>query len=281
MSPSGIPPTMVDKGHLSVTIPAFLGLLVAKDGKPTSGFHPLVVISHGYGGSWRNQSWLAGDLASPRLCRGGARSSWHGPAFDKTPAEAARLWERPRDLDRVIDALTGDSDLGGGIAKSRIAAVGHSLGGWTVIALAGARFEAERVAADCKTHSDLASCVVFNKLGTGQDTPPPGRRPAATLGTTGSARLSRSTSVLREALRPQVLRLSASPSLFSLRGPTSPICRPPLESGYLMGSLPAETSRYVEVAGATHFSFMQLCKPGAVELIEEETPGDGIVCQEV
>ena len=52
-----------------------------------------------------------------------------------------------------------------------------------------------------------------------------------------------------------------------------------MESGYLMDSLPAETSRYVEIGDATHFSFMQLCKPGAIALIEEETPGDGIVCE--
>lgn len=29
-----------------------------------------------------------------------------------------------------------------------------------------------------------------------------------------------------------------------------------------------------------HFSFMQRCKPDAVVLIEEETPGDGIVCKD-
>ncbi len=53
-----------------------------------------------------------------------------------------------------------------------------------------------------------------------------------------------------------------------------------LESGYLAEHLPKTSSAYVEIPDATHFSFMQPCKPGAVELIEEETPGDGIVCKD-
>ena len=44
--------------------------------------------------------------------------------------------------------------------------------------------------------------------------------------------------------------------------------------------LPQGTSRYLEIADAAHFTFMQLCKPGARALIEAETPGDGVVCDD-
>ncbi|CAN7204084.1 hypothetical protein LJR255_000593 [Pararhizobium sp. LjRoot255] len=53
-----------------------------------------------------------------------------------------------------------------------------------------------------------------------------------------------------------------------------------LESGYLAQYLPKASSTYVEIPDAMHFSFMQLCKPGAGALIEEEMPGDGIVCKD-
>ncbi|WP_374336605.1 hypothetical protein [Leeia sp.] len=52
------------------------------------------------------------------------------------------------------------------------------------------------------------------------------------------------------------------------------------ESGYLAAHLPKESTQAIGVDGATHFSFMQLCKPGAAELIEASDPGEGIVCQE-
>lgn len=51
------------------------------------------------------------------------------------------------------------------------------------------------------------------------------------------------------------------------------------ESGFLADYLPRDMHQYHVYEDATHFSFMQLCKEGAIELIEEEAPSDGIVCQ--
>jgi predicted dienelactone hydrolase len=53
-----------------------------------------------------------------------------------------------------------------------------------------------------------------------------------------------------------------------------------LESGYLAQKLPKASSTYVEISDAMHFTFMQLCKPGASDLIEKEAPGDGVVCRD-
>ena len=44
--------------------PAFLGIPAIRNASPDAGSHPLVVLSHGYGGSWRNLNWLAGELAT-------------------------------------------------------------------------------------------------------------------------------------------------------------------------------------------------------------------------
>lgn len=53
-----------------------------------------------------------------------------------------------------------------------------------------------------------------------------------------------------------------------------------LESGWLATHLPTQSSQLVMVPDAMHFSFMQLCKPGAEAIIEEEMPGDVIVCRD-
>ncbi len=44
--------------------------------------------------------------------------------------------------------------------------------------------------------------------------------------------------------------------------------------------LPSATTSYALVPGSLHFSFMQPCKPGAAALIEEEAPGESIVCKD-
>lgn len=57
-------------------------------------------------------------------------------------------------------------------------------------------------------------------------------------------------------------------------------CPAQLESADLAKRLPAATSRYVEIADASHFSFLSPCKPGAVALLEEDAAGDGVICRE-
>ncbi|MDB4837210.1 hypothetical protein OAH87_01950 [Marinomonas sp.] len=52
------------------------------------------------------------------------------------------------------------------------------------------------------------------------------------------------------------------------------------ESGFLAQHIPQQHRVYKIYSDATHFSFMPLCKAGAIELIEEEKLGDGIVCKD-
>jgi predicted dienelactone hydrolase len=57
------------------------------------------------------------------------------------------MWERPKDLSVVLDKLLADPVFGPRIDRKRIGAAGFSLGGYTVIALAGARLDLERLQA--------------------------------------------------------------------------------------------------------------------------------------
>ncbi|MFA0125278.1 alpha/beta hydrolase family protein, partial [Vibrio sp. 10N.261.48.A2] len=81
--------------------PAFIGTQIIKDAKIQSGKFPAVLISHGYRGNWRNQNWLATALAH----RGYIVASVNHPgttSFDQSPEQAAKWWERPRDITRTL-----------------------------------------------------------------------------------------------------------------------------------------------------------------------------------
>ncbi|WP_439530788.1 alpha/beta hydrolase family protein [Pannonibacter sp.] len=251
----------------------FHGIEAVRDAVPDGQDHPLVVLSHGYGGSWRNLNWLAGEL----VAQGYVVAAPDHPGtttFNRDPAFAAEIWERPKDLSRVIDAVLADPALAGDVDASRIAAIGHSLGGWTVTAAAGARFDTRRFAEDCaKGHSPRA-CGLLQELGL--DNP----RVEADL---KDPRIGAFVSLdlgLARGFTPESLNQLGVPALIFGAGVDIGDLPARLESGYLAEHLPAVTSTYVEMPDAMHFSFMQLCKPGAVELIEEETPGDGIVCKD-
>lgn len=102
-----------------------------------------MVLSHGFRGNWGNQSWLASPLAHQWLHRGGSqppRTTTH----DRRTEAAAQLWQRPIDLQRAIDAVMAQPDQFGRVAKRQIAVAGHSLGGWTALEIAGARFDPKR-----------------------------------------------------------------------------------------------------------------------------------------
>lgn len=124
-----------------------------------------MVLSHGNGGSWINQTWLASALAH----QGYIVAAVNHPGTtsrDRSPQAAALLWQRPVDLSRAIDAVTAQPEKFGAVAKDRIAIVGHSLGGWTVLEAGGARFDPERFAEDCKVHPQLSSCTAYQQMNT-------------------------------------------------------------------------------------------------------------------
>lgn len=76
-------------------------------------------------------NWLATELAQQGYIVA-APDHPGTTTFNKDADQAAKLWGRPHDLSRVIDVLTTDPKLVGKVDIRRIAAIRHSLGGWTV-----------------------------------------------------------------------------------------------------------------------------------------------------
>ncbi len=252
---------------------AFVGVQVVRDGTPDTTTRPLVVLSHGYGGSWRNLNWLAGELVGQGYIVA-APDHPGTTVFNKDPAHASMLWERPRDLSRVIDAVMENPGWAGTVVPGRIAAVGHSLGGWAVIALAGARFDPARFVKHCLNNSSLWACWFQEELGLASP---------ALGGAMGDSRVGAFVSLdlgLARGFSPESLAAITKPTLVIAAGIDIGGMPASLESHYITEHLPKDRVTSIEIVGAMHFSFMQLCKPGAATLLEEEKPGDGIVCKD-
>jgi predicted dienelactone hydrolase len=131
----------------------------ALDAEPELGPHPAVLLSHGAFGAARNYSWLAEHLARQGHCVVGV--SHYGESYvygaeTIDPGAAARPWLRPLDCSRALDYVLDQSELGGTIDRARVGAVGHSSGGNTVIALAGAVFDPDAMAQYCASNAASA-----------------------------------------------------------------------------------------------------------------------------
>jgi predicted dienelactone hydrolase len=120
---------------------------------------PVVLLSHGAMGAARSHSRLATALAARGYVVAGVshyRESWiYGPTT-LDPSAVLRLWERPLDLSFALDRLATIEELAPLVDLERVAALGHSSGGNTAIALGGARFDRAAIVAYCRTEAAAA-----------------------------------------------------------------------------------------------------------------------------
>jgi len=133
--------------------PLFSAGNAAPGARPLSSLakFPLIVMSHGTGGSAKSIAWLAAALAS----HGYIVAAVNHPGNNALEPYAAPgfilWWERARDLSVVIDQMLADAVFSGHIDRGRIGAAGFSLGGYTVIEIAGGRTDRSAFVDFCKS----------------------------------------------------------------------------------------------------------------------------------
>lgn len=245
------------------------------DGPLAEGTFPLVVVSHGMYGNTFNQAWLGSELSR----RGYIVAMVNHPGTStwlRDPDHTRRLWDRPVDLSRLISFLTEKSAFKDRIDSGRIHAAGHSLGGFTVMLLAGARFDQERYETTCVGEDQPVACQVltgWSIAGTDQDKIDMAAsrkdtrvKKIISLDLGGAPVLSR-TSLAELDVPVLVLGAGRQDMLDQER-----------ESRTLARSLPKSKVQHLELEDAGHFDFMGQCKPEGFAILKEHEPGDEIVC---
>jgi len=111
--------------------------------------YPLIIISHGSQGNALKMQWLGYYFASKGYIA--VAVSHNGTDEEELRNGGLTLsdfcmWERPKDVSRVIDKMLDDKFFSPRIDTARIAVAGFSLGGTTAIWAAGAIIDMERLA---------------------------------------------------------------------------------------------------------------------------------------
>jgi predicted dienelactone hydrolase len=119
----------------------------------TRARYPLIVLSHGTGGSAIQMAWLGTRLASDGYIVAAVSHPGNSTVSGYTAAGFTLWWLRPGDVSLLITQLLRDPPFAPHIDKKRIGAAGFSLGGYTVLELAGARTSLTRFHVFCRrTH---------------------------------------------------------------------------------------------------------------------------------
>lgn len=233
---------------------------VAIGAAPEARVKGLILLSHGTGGSEIGHSSLAEALARDGYLVAALRhpgDNWQDLSL-RTQGAERYFTVRPQQASRVIDALLQDPAWKDRIARDaqgpRVGAVGHSAGGYTVMALAGGQPEPARLGAHCASRQ--AEDPVLCSIGGRGASPADARAPEAVAD-------ARVRAVV--ALAPLGVVFTA-PSLAAVRIPTAVYVAerdtylvPRFHAGFIGAQVPG--SEVHTLANANHWAFMD--KPSA------------------
>jgi len=140
--------------------PLFLAGRAAKDASlaPSFGTYPLIALSHGTGGSALQMAWMGTYLAARGNIVVAVNHPGNNAVTGYTPQGFMEAWERAKDVSTVIDGMLADRRFGSKIDRERIGAAGFSLGGYTMLELAGATTDFEGLVGWCEQPEHRASC---------------------------------------------------------------------------------------------------------------------------
>jgi len=142
--------TEIDAGPFTLTAASNAPLVEKK--------YPLLIISHGTGGSNIAHHPIAEALAVSGFMV--AALTHPGDNYQDRSLVANKRYfdERPRQLVALLAALAQDEKLGMLIDTDRVGAIGHSAGGYAVAAMIGATPNRQNLIEHCKRVNDDPSC---------------------------------------------------------------------------------------------------------------------------
>jgi len=237
---------------------------------PRSGTRPVILLSHGFGGTARIMGWFGTAMARAGYVVIAVDHPGNNGLDPMTVPGALLGWERAGDLRRALEFALADEQIGPHIDGTRIGIAGFSLGGFTALVGAGARADLTRLRRFCAAHPQDGVCrpqIEFPVT--------PAQRAAfegdpANADLLSNAGADHSIPHLRavfamapavvQGLTPASLRHIAVPVSIILGG--SDVVAPPQTNGIVAAQLIPHAELKI-MAGAGHYNFLANCAPDA------------------
>ena len=234
---------------------------------PTLSKLPLIVLSHGTGGTAMQMAWLGTALARAGFVAVAVDHPGNNATAPYTAEGFLLWWERATDLSEVIDGILADSDIGSHVDATRIGAAGFSIGGYTVLELAGAQTDVGVLYKMCREHPDTTTCHVQEMRDMGS----PDEMLATARKSSGES-LARAADSYRDprvkavfAISPAVAMTQTPESLHAIRipveiavGAADPIAAPRDNADYLRANI--RGARETTLPGnVAHYTFLDTC----------------------
>ena len=140
--------------------PVFEGVAAYPDAPVVAGAYPIVLFSHGMGGTDRAQAWLGAALAQ----RGAITVSVNHPNStwgDFDMSKGVAHWTRAQDVTAALDAVLEMPEFLDSIDLTRVMASGFSFGGWTALSLGGVTGNLGGIVDACTAQPQMEACALL------------------------------------------------------------------------------------------------------------------------
>ncbi len=252
----------------------FYGFHGRRNAQSDGTLRPLVILSHGSGGNAERLGWIASYLAEHGFVVAAVNHAGT-TSQDSLPQRTVQPWERAGDVSDIIDFLQKSPPLGLRPDLAHVGVIGFSLGGGTALLTAGARLSKAQFITYCADSMAKTDCIWLAEGGvdfTQIDT-------TRYENNMRDSRISAALAVdpaLTQAMTHQSLAAMAVPvKIINLgRGSTIPAA---MLAEKAANAIPS--SRYVQIEGAAHFSFLPRCSLFGAMVIG--IAGDDNICSDV
>ena len=267
------PSTGSDQATLYAENPVFRGVSAFQGAPIVRGSHPVVLFSHGMGGTDRAHAWLGKGLAE----LGAVAIMVNHPnstAGDFDMSAGVQHWTRAQDLSVAMDQVASDPAFAGFFDMSRVMAAGFSYGGWTALSLGGTTGNRDGMVEACRTFEEMAACGLLLSDQVGMQT-------QDISDWNASYRDARVTQVV--AIDPgfvwgldasDVFNLVTDTTLIGFGDPDTRMLATNFDLSGLAALLP--DARVEQMVPSFHFTAMPVCTPSGQEILLEEN--DDPVC---
>lgn len=244
----------------------FYGTPAGRRAPHQDGRFPLVIMSHGAGGNAGQFGWIASELAQAGFVV--VLPNHPGTTTGNvSAAEAVRVWERPADVSAVLDELVGNAHRYPYIDTDQVSVLGFSAGGYTAMAVAGARVEPQLLQQFCDTTDHgMSDCAFLSHFGVdlhafdltpaAQDLRDP-RIQAAVVVDPGIVSTLTADSLSEIDIPMLIINLGDEDTV-----PAGVYARPASEM--------IPHASYAIVPDAIHFSFLAQCRPAGAHILENQ-----------
>jgi predicted dienelactone hydrolase len=123
-----------------------------------SKLRPVVLFSHGFGGSARMMAWFTTALARAGYVVVAVDHPGNNSADKMTAPGAILFWDRAGDLAAALERVSSDPIVGPHLDLHRIAVAGFSAGGFTSLISAGAKVDLNRFRTFCRDNPSDGVC---------------------------------------------------------------------------------------------------------------------------